>query len=103
VTDVLGVSDYENNLFIDAIRRAESPEAIDEQLADDDRREGRLLGDRPIPISPEAESVQDDADHELFGTSDVGHAIQDGTAWIPPEGPTPEGFTNDRNEIAEDH
>jgi hypothetical protein len=62
-----------------------------------------LLGDRPIPISPEAEGVQDDADHELFGTSDVGHAIQDGTAWIPPEGPTPEGFTNDRNEIAEDH
>jgi hypothetical protein len=103
VSDILGATDYENNIFVDANRRAESPEAVDEHLADEDRREGLLLGDRPIPISPETEGVQDDADHELYGTTDVGHAIQDGTAWIPPESPTPEGFMNDRNETAEDH
>jgi hypothetical protein len=103
VSDVLGVQEYRNDLFVDPTRRALSPEAIDEHLADEDRREGLLLGDRPMPIDPEADAVQDDMDHELYGTTDVGHAIQDGTAWIPPESPTPEGFINDRNEQAEDH
>src|SRR6185503_1305646 len=87
LTDLIGVREFENNLFVDPIRRALSPEAIDEHLVDDDRREGLLLGDRPVPINPEAESRQDDLDHELYGTTDVGHAISDGTAWIPPESP----------------
>jgi hypothetical protein len=103
LTDLLGVREFRNNLFVDPIRRALSPEAIDEHLVDDDRVEGLLLGDRPVPIDPEAESVQDDLDHELYGTTDVGHAIADGTAWIPPESPTQEGIINDRGESAEDH
>jgi hypothetical protein len=97
------VREYRNDLFVDPLRRAESPLAVDEHLVDEDQHEGLLLGDRAIPINPETEGVQDDPDHELYGTSDVGHAIQDGTAWIPPESPTPEGFIDDRNESAEDH
>jgi hypothetical protein len=103
VSDVLGIQEYRNDLFVDPTRRADSPEAVDEDLVDEDRREGLLLGDRAIPISPETEGVQDDPDHELYGTTDVGHAIEDGTPWIPPESPTPEGFVNDRDETAEDH
>jgi hypothetical protein len=103
LSDILGATDYENNVFVDPMRRAVSPEAIDEHLADEDRREGLLLGDRAIPISTETEGVQDDADHDLYGTTDVGHAIQDGTPWIPPESPTPEGMITDRGESAEDH
>jgi hypothetical protein len=103
LTDLLGVREYRNNLFVDPVRRALSPEAIDEHLVDDDRVEGLLLGDRPVPINPEAESVQDDIDHELYGTTDVGHAIADGTAWIPPESPTQEGIINEPGESAEDH
>lgn len=103
LTDQLGIQKFRNNLFVDPIRRALSPEAIDEHLAEEDRNEGLLLGDRPIPINPEAETVQDDIDHDLYGTSDVGHAIADGTSWIPPESPTQEGIINDRGEAAEDH
>lgn len=103
LTDIVGVREFHNNLFVDPIRRALSPEAIDEHLVEEDRVEGLLLGDRPVPINPEAESVQDDLDHELYGTSDVGHAIADGTAWIPPESPTQEGIINERGESAEDH
>jgi hypothetical protein len=105
VTDVLGLEDYENNIFVDPIRRAVSPEAADEEVVDEDLREGRLLGDRPVPISPEAEHVHEDLDANLFGTSDVGHAIAEGTAWIPPEGPTPEGVSDqsERGEYGEDH
>lgn len=103
VTDVLGATDVRNEIFVDPMRRAESPEAVDEHLADEDRREGLLLGDRPVPLDPETETAHDTIDHELYGTTDVGHAIADGTAWIPPESPTQEGLLNDRFETGENH
>jgi hypothetical protein len=102
VTDMVGLGKVRNDIFVDPIRRAESPEAIDEHLADEDRREGLLLGDRPVPISPEAEHLNEDLDAELYGTTDVQRATEDGTPWIPPESPTPEGLTG-RGEIGENH
>ena len=105
VTDVLGLENYENNIFVDPIRRAISPEAADDNLADEDATEGRLLGDRPVSISPEDEDRLEDEDAQLYGTTDLGHAIEEGTAWIPPEAPTPEGFPGpeERGELGEDH
>src|SRR5512135_53344 len=102
VTDIVGAQRCRNEVFVDPARRALSPEPVDEHLADEDRREGLQLGDRPVPLSPETETTQEDVDAELFGTTDVGHAIQDGTTWIPPESPTQEGFTG-RDEFGEDH
>lgn len=102
VTDVLGVTAYRNDIFIDPIRRAASPEAIDEHIVDESEHEGLLLGDRAVPLSPEAEHRVENLDEQLFGTTDVQHAIQDGTSWIPPESPTPEGPA-ERGEVGEDH
>jgi hypothetical protein len=102
VTDLVGAQRCQNNVFVDPTRRATNPEAVDEYLATEDRMEGLLLGDKPVPIEPETETVQEDLDAELYGTTDVGHAIQDGTPWIPPESPTQEGLTG-RNEFGEDH
>jgi hypothetical protein len=102
VTDLVGAQRCQNNVFVDPSRRALSPEAVDEHLANEDRLEGLLLGDKPVPLDPETETVHEDLDAELYGTTDVGHAIQDGTTWIPPESPTQEGFTG-RNEFGEDH
>ena len=42
---------------------------------------------------PEAEDLHEDLVSELFGTSDVQEAIEDGIPWNPPEGPTPEGLS----------
>ncbi len=105
VTDVLGVEDYENNIFVDPIRRATSPEAADDTLVDEDATEGRLLGDRPVSLSPEVEERLEDEDAQLYGTTDLSHAIEEGTSWIPPEAPTPEGFPgqDERGELGEDH
>lgn len=105
VTDVLGLENYENRIFVDPVRRALTSEAIDEDLAEEEATEGRLLGDRPVNISPETEGEEEDVDAELYGTSDVGHAIEEGTAWIPPEAPTPEGYPgeDERGEFGEDH
>lgn len=95
VTDVLGIENFDNQLVVDSLRRPESPEAVDDHLADEAEHEGLLLGDRAVPISPEVEQVEEDLDARLFGTTDVQKAIADGTAWIPPESPTPEGRDSD--------
>ena len=95
ITDVLGIETFVNDLVVDSLRRAESPEAIDDHLADEKAHEGLLLGDRAVPLSDESEHLADRASHQ-FGTTDVGQAIEEGTPWIPPESPTPEG----RGEVA---
>lgn len=91
VTDVLGIEQFENQLVVDPIRRGTSPEAIDDHLADEAARAGKLLGDRPVPLSPEVEQVRESLDDRLYGTTDVQDAIAEGTAWNPPDSPTPEG------------
>jgi len=45
-----------------------------------------------VPLNPEAEGLEENIDTRLYGTTDVGKAISEGTAWIPPESPTPEGL-----------
>lgn len=92
LTDVLGIERLESELVVDTLRRAESPIAIDEHLADEAEREALLLGERAIPISPETDHLADDVGARLNGTTDVHDAIERGTPWIPPESPTPEGL-----------
>jgi hypothetical protein len=91
VTDIVGLERVRNNIFVDPIRRAESPEAIDEHLADERLHEGLLLGDSPRPENPEAEHLRENLRAELFGTTDVQESIEDAIPWNPPDGPTPEG------------
>ena len=96
VTDLLGITSVRNDILIDPIRRAESPEAVDDHLVEEARTEGLLLGDRPVPYDDEAVPLDDETtnpDERLFGTTDVQDAIAGGTAWIPPESPTPEGIS----------
>ena len=52
---------------------------IDDHLADEAEHEGLLLGDRAVPLSPEAEHLEEDLDARLYGTTDVQSAIEDGT------------------------
>jgi BON domain-containing protein len=96
VTDILGITSVRDEIMIDPLHRAESPEAIDDHIVDEDRTDGLLLGDKPLPFDPEAEPVDGDdpysLDKHLFGTADVQDAIAGGTPWIPPESPTPEGI-----------
>ena len=92
LSDTLGLSDYSNELVVDPIRRAESPEAIDDHLADEAEHEGLLLGDRAVPLSPEAEHLEENLSAELQGTTDPREATEGGVPWVPPESPTPEGL-----------
>jgi hypothetical protein len=92
VTDMIGVESVRNDLLVDPIRRAESPEAIDEHLVDEALHEDLLLGGRVRSEDPEAEHLKEDLRAELFGTTDMQEAIEEGIPWNPPDGPTPEGL-----------
>ncbi len=92
VTDMVGLENIRNNIVVDPIRRAESPEAIDEHLVDEELHEDLLLGGRVRSEDPEAEHLHEDLRSELFGTTDVHEAIEEGIPWNPPDGPTPEGL-----------
>jgi len=92
LTDVLGITDFTNDLLVDPVRRAESPEAIDEHLVDEEERSGTLLGDVAVPFSPEAEHLADNFREDIAGTTDMTRVMEDGMTWNPPPGPTPEGM-----------
>ncbi|MDQ6887598.1 MAG: BON domain-containing protein [Gemmatimonadota bacterium] len=91
LTDVIGVTEYENDLVVDPIHRDAEPEAIDEQLVAGGG--GGDLGRRPDQENDEAAHLDEDLDARLFGTSDVQAAIERGTPWVPPDSPTPEGVS----------
>lgn len=92
VTDVLGIQAVTNDLVIDPLRRGVSPMAVDEHLADEDARSGTLLGDVPVPLSPEAEHLADAVNDDVGGTTDYQQMMESGMTWNPPESPTPEGM-----------
>ena len=98
LSDSLGLADFDNQLVVDPIRRAESPEAIDEHLASEEQSASRLLGDRAVPLSPEAEHLEGHLDAHMYGTTDVQEAIEEGAPWVPPEAPTPEGLEGPETE-----
>ena len=91
--DLVGIKNLQSGLVVDPIRRAESPEAIDEHVVDEQLHEGLLLGDQPRPDDPEAEHLRENLRAELFGTTDVRQSIEGAIPWNPPDGPTPEGIT----------
>ncbi|HUQ45669.1 MAG TPA: BON domain-containing protein [Gemmatimonadaceae bacterium] len=93
LTDVLGITEFRNELVIDPLRRAESPLDIDEHLADEERRAGTLLGDVAVSLSDESGHLADSAREDLEGTSDYQQVMEDGMTWNPPDLPTPEGMS----------
>ena len=92
LTDTLGIAEVDNQLVVDSVRRAVSPEAIDDHLADEDAHSGLLLGDTPSSVPPETTQLAEDLDAELFGTVDLQKAMEDGVSYEPPTRPTPEGM-----------
>ena len=106
LTDVLGIMDFTNDLIVDSIRRAESPMAIDDHLADEEARSGTLLGDVPVPLQPEAAHLADEARDDLEGTTDYQRVMEEGMTWNPPTTPTPEGMSGSdasSGEMGEQH
>ncbi|MEO7368029.1 MAG: BON domain-containing protein [Gemmatimonadaceae bacterium] len=101
LSDTIGLVDYTNNVVVGEIERAQSPEAIDEHLVDEDEHSGLMIADKSVPFTAESEHladvVEDDSLEADGGTHEVGRAIEEGEPWIPPDGPTPEGVSGQEN------
>lgn len=93
LSDVIGLTRFENEIVVDSIRRDEAPEAADDAAAAEAEGSGEPLGEPRL--HPDNPSEEDDVELEarLYGTHDVGSAIEQGTAWVPPESPTQEGYS----------
>ena len=91
VGDRIGLVNVESQLVVDELRRPQSPEPIDEHLADEEDHEGLLLGEGAQSESDTAAHLDDDEEGEYYGTVDRMEATEQGIPWIPPESPTPEG------------
>lgn len=93
LTDVVGLSRYENELVVDALRRSEEEAGADDAVAN--RDEGNyILGDAPDQVTQaEQRGDYEDLESELYGTHDVQDAIAEGESYSPPDRATPEGYT----------
>jgi hypothetical protein len=91
VGDRIGLTHVESQLVVDPLRRALSPEAADESVADEEQHEGLLLGDASREHTDTSEHLAPHSEDELLGTVDRTESIEEGIPWIPPESPTPEG------------
>ena len=108
LTDVVGVPEVDNELVVDAIRRATAPMDVDDATDEEEDTRGLMLGEQPEQDTDEVIQARgdEDLDERMFGTTDVQESIAHGTAYIPPESPTPEGMLGTdagRGELGEDH
>jgi hypothetical protein len=89
--DVLGIETYSNELVVDELRRGDAPLAADEEVAMIDETDA-ALGGAELHQSDTADHLVEDLEGETNGTRDIGRAIQDASAYSPPDGPVGGGY-----------
>jgi hypothetical protein len=93
LTDVIGLTEFSNDLVVDEIRRDEAPEDAEEAAAQRAEGSDEPLGRPRRPLDDASADEEDELDARWYGSHDVRSAIEQGTAWIPPESPTQEGYS----------
>jgi hypothetical protein len=96
LVEVLGVPDVVNELVVDELHRESNPEAVDDELAMEDDMDSQL-GDVNDSQSDTAQHLVENLEAETYGTRDPGTAIQDGTAYEPPDRVIPGGYESREN------
>lgn len=94
--DVLGLDDYVNELVVDELHRAETPEAADDAATAEAEVDDQI-GEPASQQSDTAEHLQEDLDSESFGTHDAGEAVRGGSTYVPPDRPVGDGYDSREN------
>ena len=108
LTDLVGVASFDNQLLVDPNARDETPMDIEDHLQAERETAGTLIGEMPEQEESTVHQARgdEDLDQRMFGTTDYQDAVAHGTAYIPPESPTPEGMRGTDagpQEYSEDH
>lgn len=96
IGDVLGLESYANELVVDELHRGERSEAADEAVVQDEEVEENS-GEPARNQSDTAAHLAENLEDEMYGTHDVGEAIQDGLPYVPPDRPTSDGYDSREN------
>jgi hypothetical protein len=94
VLDVLGFPGerFDNELMVDELHRSELPEAVDEAVVAELETAAELGDPAILHQSDTAEHLVEDLVAQTYGTRDASGAVQDGTAYEPPDRPMPDGY-----------
>jgi hypothetical protein len=98
VGEVLGIESLTNNLVVDELHRETLPEAADEAAAEADELDDQLGGStQQDNQSDTASHLVEDLEAETYGTHDMQEAIEEGTAYEPPDRPVADGYESREN------
>lgn len=86
LADELGIDAFENNIVVDQSVRVEEADAADVASAEA-REEDDELGGEPLVTEPSAQHLAPDTEGELYGTHDLGKAIESGESYDAPDQP----------------
>jgi hypothetical protein len=90
VMSALGLTEFENNVVVDPLARAERDEAADMARLEDSAATAGM-GESGEATSDTAEHLRPNEAADLHGTRDVQEAIEGGRSYTPPDGPFQEG------------
>ena len=91
VTEILGLTEFTNELMVDELHRGETPEAADDAVAAD-LEVGSQYGETNDNQSDTAAHLVEDLEAQTYGTHSLSDAVNDGAAYSPPDRPTGEGY-----------
>ncbi|HYW09177.1 MAG TPA: hypothetical protein VE913_19615, partial [Longimicrobium sp.] len=95
--DIVGVAELSNELIVDELHRGEAPEAADDALAEEMEVDDGP-GDPNLQYqSDTAAHLVEDLEAQTYGTHDVGHAVEDGASYQPPDRPVGDGYGSREN------
>ncbi|HEX9106824.1 MAG TPA: BON domain-containing protein [Longimicrobiales bacterium] len=96
VGDLLGIRTYSNEIVVDEARRAEMPEAADEEIAMDESAAPQT-GRAADETSDTADHLIEHLDEEMYSTHDLQKAIEQGMNYEAPDRPVQEGTWSEEN------
>lgn len=96
LAEVLGIRDFSNDLVVDELHRGTEPMAADEAVASD-LEVDEQLGEDERNQSDTAGHLEQNLETDTYGTHDLGTSIEDGTPYVPPERPIPDGYDSHEN------
>jgi len=96
LVQVIGVENFSNELVVTELHRAEAPEAADDAVARDLDVQDQL-GEQTDAQSDTAEHLVEDLEEQTYGTHDMQTAIEEGTPYVPPDRPIPDGYDSREN------
>ena len=90
----LGISDYDNDVVVDELARAQRAEGADTARIEDAAATASI-GESGKATTDTAEHLQPDDAGDMYGTKDRKKAIEEGETYTPPDSPVQEGVRGD--------